>query len=225
LSQPKVNRSKSRETALHILFCQQFSENDFLGSVAAVEATQTLETLQETMAAIRQLTDASVAAMRSLVQARESLAEAVKPPDQRGKWKKGTEGTVNTRLHLDDARSEAIAAAKGLVQTLEGASGLFDDKGYAVRLLRTFDRSREKVISVLERSLEGWSVRRLTAEDGSVLKLGITELLFFDDVPPRVAINEYIELSKRYGDNDSPKLVNGVLDRVLRDNPRGEEKD
>src|SRR5690606_29329483 len=97
---------------------------------------------------------------------------------------------------------------------------LFGEENFTIRLLRTFDRSRQRVESAMGRALEGWAVRRLTSEDGAVLRLGVTEILLMEDVPARVAINEYVDLAKIFGDKESPGLVNGVLDRVMRDNPR-----
>ena len=50
--------------------------------------------------------------------------------------------------------------------------------------------------------------------DRNILRLGTFELLFAEDIPPKVAINEAIEMAKRYGDKDSGKFVNGILDKI-----------
>ncbi len=50
--------------------------------------------------------------------------------------------------------------------------------------------------------------------DHIILRLAICEIRYFDDIPPKVAINEAIEMAKRYGDKDSGKFVNGVLDKI-----------
>ena len=50
--------------------------------------------------------------------------------------------------------------------------------------------------------------------DRSILRMATAEILYFDDIPPSVAINEAIEVAKRFGSDDSPMFVNGVLDRV-----------
>ena len=62
--------------------------------------------------------------------------------------------------------------------------------------------------------LEHWSIGRLSRVDHNILRLAIFELLRMDDIPARVTIDEAIELAKAYGDQESGRFVNGVLDQV-----------
>jgi N utilization substance protein B len=66
----------------------------------------------------------------------------------------------------------------------------------------------------LAAAAENWRVSRMAAVDRNVLRLGVYELLHSTEAPPAVAINEAIELARRYGSKDSPAFVNGVLDRI-----------
>ena len=59
-----------------------------------------------------------------------------------------------------------------------------------------------------------WQLGRMAVIDRNVLRLGLYELKLSSDVPPKVAINEAVELAKKYGDHDSSKFVNGILDKV-----------
>ncbi|MDO8580057.1 MAG: transcription antitermination factor NusB [Candidatus Omnitrophota bacterium] len=59
-----------------------------------------------------------------------------------------------------------------------------------------------------------WQLKRMAVIDRNVLRIGVYELLFSADVPPKVSINEAIELAKKYGDMDSNKFVNGILDKL-----------
>ncbi|HOM60636.1 MAG TPA: transcription antitermination factor NusB [Anaerohalosphaeraceae bacterium] len=63
---------------------------------------------------------------------------------------------------------------------------------------------------------EKWNLMRLSLVDRSILRLGVYQLLFCPDIPEKVAINEAIELAKKYGGVQSPRFVNGVLDAVYR---------
>ncbi|HOK65294.1 MAG TPA: transcription antitermination factor NusB [Anaerohalosphaeraceae bacterium] len=63
---------------------------------------------------------------------------------------------------------------------------------------------------------EKWNVSRLSMVDRNILRLGVYQLLFCPDIPEKVAINEAIELAKKYGGVQSPRFVNGVLDAVYR---------
>jgi transcription antitermination protein NusB len=66
----------------------------------------------------------------------------------------------------------------------------------------------------LSEAAENWRLVRMAAVDRNVLRLGAYELLHTPDTPPSVALNEAIELARRYGSADSPAFVNGVLDRL-----------
>ena len=69
-------------------------------------------------------------------------------------------------------------------------------------------------------SSENWRLDRMSRVDRNILRIGVHEICFCEDVPVRVAINEAVELAKRYGTADSPAFVNGILDRVARDERR-----
>ena len=77
-------------------------------------------------------------------------------------------------------------------------------------------RNREELDQLLERTADNWSLSRMAAADRNVLRLGAYELLF-TDMPERVAINEAVELAKRYGSRQSAQFVNGILDRLLKE--------
>ncbi|HBA53491.1 transcription antitermination factor NusB [Syntrophorhabdus aromaticivorans] len=64
---------------------------------------------------------------------------------------------------------------------------------------------------------EHWKMERTTYIDRNIIRVGVYEMFFSEDVPPKVAINEAIELGKKYGNEDSGDFINGVLDRVLRE--------
>ena len=59
-----------------------------------------------------------------------------------------------------------------------------------------------------------WQLNRMAVIDRNVLRMGLYELKFNSEIPPKVAINEAVELAKKYGDHDSSKFVNGILDKV-----------
>ena len=59
-----------------------------------------------------------------------------------------------------------------------------------------------------------WQIKRMAVIDRNVMRMGVYELLYAVDIPPKVAINEAVDLAKKYGDTDSGKFVNGVLDKI-----------
>ncbi|MBI2059899.1 MAG: transcription antitermination factor NusB [Nitrospirae bacterium] len=72
-----------------------------------------------------------------------------------------------------------------------------------------------EIDDLIGRVLENWRLDRLHIMDRNVLRLGVYELRFCKDVPPKVAIDEAIEVAKKFGTADSGGFVNGILDRVL----------
>ena len=59
-----------------------------------------------------------------------------------------------------------------------------------------------------------WQIRRMAIIDRNIMRIGLYELQYTTDIPPKVAINEAVELAKKYGDLESSKFVNGILDRI-----------
>ncbi len=84
------------------------------------------------------------------------------------------------------------------------------------RLVRGVDEHRAEIDAVLDDAALNWTVKRMSAVDRNVLRLGAAEILYSPDVPLAVALSEAISLAKRYGGRESGAFVNGVLDRVAR---------
>ena len=87
---------------------------------------------------------------------------------------------------------------------------------FAEQLIRGVRQNLETLDQRLEQTARNWKLSRMAATDRNVLRLGAYEVLF-TDTPDRVAINEAIELAKRYGTNHSAQFVNGILDRLMNE--------
>jgi N utilization substance protein B len=88
---------------------------------------------------------------------------------------------------------------------------------YTAELVNGVHEHRDRIDAILTEYAEGWTVARMPDVDRAVLRLGVYELLWRADVPDAVAIDEAVELAKTLSTEDSPRFVNGVLARVLRD--------
>jgi N utilization substance protein B len=75
---------------------------------------------------------------------------------------------------------------------------------------------RDDIDRRLTEAAENWRLPRMATVDRNVLRIGASELMYGSDTPPNVALDEAIELARRYGSADSPAFVNGVLDRLLK---------
>lgn len=88
----------------------------------------------------------------------------------------------------------------------------------AAELVAGIRAQRQAIDGAIDARLENWTVGRLAATDRAILRLGAYEILYRAEIPPRVAINEAVELAKQFGsDGKTARLVNGVLDRLARD--------
>jgi N utilization substance protein B len=87
---------------------------------------------------------------------------------------------------------------------------------FARDLVAGVRRNRAELDAAIERTAANWSLTRMAATDRNVLRLGAFEILF-TQTPPRVAVNEAVELAKRYGSAQSAQFVNGILDRLMHD--------
>ena len=74
----------------------------------------------------------------------------------------------------------------------------------------------KKLDRILETASENWRVERMSRVDRNVMRLALYEMLHRDDIPPKVSINEAIDLGKQFGAEDSGAFINGVLDRIHR---------
>ncbi|MCM8758020.1 MAG: transcription antitermination factor NusB [Candidatus Omnitrophica bacterium] len=67
---------------------------------------------------------------------------------------------------------------------------------------------------------QNWDLKRMAVVDRNILRLGSFEIIFCKDIPPKVSINEAVELAKRFSNQESAKFVNGILDKIKQGNPK-----
>lgn len=100
---------------------------------------------------------------------------------------------------------------------LRGKPEELETKQFARRLVEGVIRRKDELDAAITRAATNWDLARMAAVDRNVLRLGAYELVYADDIPPRVAINEAIELAKNYSTEFSGAFVNGILDRIRKD--------
>jgi N utilization substance protein B len=111
--------------------------------------------------------------------------------------------------YLDD---ESLAISSEAASLADGAVELGEKVFHGLR------EERAAVDAIVDKCLTNWTLGRMAVLDRSILRLGCYELIYCPDVPPKVVINEYIEIAKQYGsDVKTGKLVNGVLDRIAKE--------
>ena len=89
-------------------------------------------------------------------------------------------------------------------------------RDYLRRVVDTIADHGRPIDAALQDAISNWRIERLSVIDRNILRIGAAEMMYFDDVPPRVSIREALKLADRYGTDESPRFVNGVLDALMK---------
>lgn len=112
----------------------------------------------------------------------------------------------DTGLDLDEILQRNIGRYEAMV----------DDREFIERLVHGVDQKRAEINDILQPIAPDWPIDQIARMDRVVLHIGAYELKYGSDVPPKVVINEAVELSKGFGGENSSKFINGVLGTLLR---------
>jgi N utilization substance protein B len=93
-------------------------------------------------------------------------------------------------------------------KTEEEGKSFFKELAYGVMTHRV------EIDTLIDGASENWRLSRMATVDRNILRFSVYELLYLEDIPPRVTINEAVEIAKRYGSEESPSFVNGILDKI-----------
>ncbi|MCW2813164.1 MAG: NusB antitermination factor [Nocardioides sp.] len=118
-------------------------------------------------------------------------------------------------LFSADLRGES--ATEALDRVIAAGDGPPND--YTLTLVRGVAEQAERIDALLDQYSSGWSLDRMPAVDRNVLRLGVWELLYADDVPGPVAVTEAMALAQDLSTDESPQFVNGVLGAIQRAHP------
>jgi N utilization substance protein B len=94
---------------------------------------------------------------------------------------------------------------------------------FAKDLLRTTIEKKEVAMDLIKPKLKNWEPERIAVLDMLLMRMGVCEFLFFETIPPKVSINEYIDLAKEYSTQQSGQFINGILDNIHKDLVREEK--
>ena|SRR3990167_4798809 len=121
-------------------------------------------------------------------------------------------------LYEWDFRGQPIEGI--LSRNLKEYERSLDDSSFVERLVSGVLEKRETVDDLIIKAAPEWPIEQVAVIDKTILRLGIYELLFEEEIPPKVAINESVELAKAFGGENSSKFINGVLGTIYRASPR-----
>jgi len=87
---------------------------------------------------------------------------------------------------------------------------------FSLILVEGVCKNIQNLDSLIKKYVKNWEIDRMAVVDRNILRLACFEIVNLPEIPPKVSINEAIELAKRFGDIDSPRFVNGVLDKIYK---------
>ena len=130
------------------------------------------------------------------------------------KRRKSRELALQVLYHWDVTGHDA---AKTLSQLQEHFSSDQGKDEFAERIVLGVLKHREEIDRRIEGVSENWRLERMPVVDRNLLRLATFELCYCDDIPPKVALNEAVDLGKRFGSEESGSFVNGILDRIQKE--------
>ena len=130
------------------------------------------------------------------------------------KRRKSREFALQVLYQLTITKQDVV---KALAQFQDHFSGNDEKDGFMERLVMgVLDHSRE-IDRLIEKYSENWRLERMNMIDRAILRMATFELLYCEEIPPKVTLNEAIELGKRFGSEDSGSFINGILDRIQKE--------
>ena len=127
------------------------------------------------------------------------------------KRRKSREYALQVLFQLNITKQEAI---KALSQFQEHFSPNGEADEFLKRLVLGVLEHRQELDRLIEQYSENWRLDRINIIERNILRMALFELLYCEEIPPKVTINEAIDLGKRYGSGDSGGFINGILDRI-----------
>jgi len=127
--------------------------------------------------------------------------------------RKARELTLKALYAYEISGSDAQQVSEDIIQSSQIKE---EAKRFSLTLFEKTLQNIEKIDSLIRGTVKSWEFSRIGLVEKNILRIGVCELLFFSDIHPAIAINEAIELAKKYGEKDSKNFINGVLDHIAK---------
>ncbi|MGQ4650180.1 transcription antitermination factor NusB [Lyngbya aestuarii] len=170
-----------------------------------------------------QLNNLVLAAVRTLTtEIQETLETAA------AELRRGSDRLLDSETRATDVRSAKAMVADAIELTQKALNRIgtaveipeviqltnqYEVREYALSIIQTVNRRQQEIDEILTKALQDWQLKRLPTIDRDILRIAVAEISFLE-IPERVAINEAVELAKRYSDEEGHRFINGVMRRV-----------
>jgi transcription antitermination factor NusB len=129
-----------------------------------------------------------------------------------GNRRKARELAVQVLFHMEFSPGDPDEIFDLICENFNSSKSI---RAFSRILLKGVCKNKEYLDKLIRQSSENWRLERMSILDRSIIRLGTFELLFMEDIPPKVSIDEAVELGKRYGTDESKSFINGILDNIF----------
>ena len=116
--------------------------------------------------------------------------------------------TMLTKESYDEAIETFVDNYEGNIKDI--------DLSYITEVLKGVDENKDSIDELIKANLQKWSIDRISKVNLAILRLALYEMKYLSDVPEKVAINEALEITKKYSDEKSVSFINGILDKIYK---------
>ncbi len=109
------------------------------------------------------------------------------------------------------------SSVKDTIESLDEETMLTEIIDFSIKLAEETVIHTDEIDTMLTEKMQNWELKRIAAIDRNILRMAICELMYFEDIPHKVSIDEAIELAKKYSTENSGKFINGILDPIAKE--------
>lgn len=131
--------------------------------------------------------------------------------EKMGKRRQARTLTVQVLFHMEFSRDDPEESFQLISESFDSPPGILDFSRHQVLGIW---KNREDLDKLIGRASKNWRLERMSRVDRNILRVGVFEMLFMKDIPPKVSIDEAVELGKEFGTEESGAFINGILDNI-----------
>ncbi|MFC1532078.1 transcription antitermination factor NusB [Thermodesulfobacteriota bacterium] len=131
-----------------------------------------------------------------------------------GNRRKARELAIQILFHMEFSPGNADEVFELICENFNSSKSI---RAFSRKLVCGVSEKMEYLDKLIRHSSTNWRLERMSKVDRSILRLSAFEILFMEDIPPKVSIDEAVELGKKYGNEESGAFINGVLDNIFNE--------
>lgn len=119
--------------------------------------------------------------------------------------------TIQVLFHMEYSPDSPEESFQLVSESFDSPAGILD---FSRDLVLGIWKNREDLDKLIRQASKNWRLERMSRVDRNILRVGVFEILFMKDIPPKVSIDEAVELGKKFGTEESGAFINGILDNI-----------